>query len=272
MGAALKKGGTVVGVLAKGLAQEASSKKFRGAIMDGALVLVSPYHPNAAFNVGNAMGRNRYIYALSDWALVVSSALGEGGTWAGATENLKHKWVPLFVRSGKQVPDGNPRLIQSGGIPLPEDVVREGGDLRRWLEDQSAIFGRIEPPKPDPPVMTGRETSKDAAPVAIPVEVQREPANVIEAESKPRDLFDVVWPHIECKLRSAKTSKELAEAFNVNLKQMTSWLNHAVEMGKATKLARPARYVASTQQAECVGRQLTLPFDPRTGARKQVSS
>jgi predicted Rossmann fold nucleotide-binding protein DprA/Smf involved in DNA uptake len=260
MGAALKKGGSVVGVPAKGLAQESSSRKFRDSIMEGTLALISPYPPHAAFSVGNAMGRNRYIYALSDWALVVSSALGEGGTWAGATENLKHRWVPLFVRSGKQVPDGNPRLIESGGIPLPEDVLREEVDLRGWLENQSAVFGRIEPPKPDLPVITGRATPRETAPAAIPGEAQGEPAIVSEAESKPRDLFNVVWLHIEIELRSAKTSKELAKTFNVNLNQMTSWLNHAVENGKAIKLTKPVRYVASTRETECVGRQLSLPF------------
>ena len=28
----------------------------------------------------------------------------EGGTWAGAVENLRHNWTPLFVRDGDNVP------------------------------------------------------------------------------------------------------------------------------------------------------------------------
>ena len=64
------------------------------------LVLLSPYDPNAGFNVGNAMQRNKLIYALADAALVVNSDLGKGGTWTGAVEQLdKFRQIPVFVRS-----------------------------------------------------------------------------------------------------------------------------------------------------------------------------
>jgi predicted Rossmann fold nucleotide-binding protein DprA/Smf involved in DNA uptake len=53
------------------------------------------------------MERNKLIYALADWAIVVASAAGQGGTWTGALENLKAGWAPLFVRNGSDVPDGN---------------------------------------------------------------------------------------------------------------------------------------------------------------------
>ena len=51
------------------------------AYLDGQLVLASPYDPSAGFNVGNAMQRNKFIYALADAALVVNSDLNRGGTW-----------------------------------------------------------------------------------------------------------------------------------------------------------------------------------------------
>ena len=38
--------------------------------MDNNLVLISPFYPDAGFNVGNAMQRNKYIYCLSDAAMV----------------------------------------------------------------------------------------------------------------------------------------------------------------------------------------------------------
>lgn len=259
MGAALKKGGTVVGVLAKGLAQEASSKKFRDAIMAGTLVLLSPFHPYAVFNIGNAMGRNKYIYTLSDWALVISSGLGEGGTWAGATENLKHKWVPLFVRSG-QVPEGNTRLVESGGIQLPETVLQEGLDLKSWLEDQSVVSHMAEPQGSEADLLTDRPIPKCAASSTLPDQVEKEPVTAGETGAKPSDHFDVIWPNIESELRTAKTSKELAEFFGVSQSQMASWLNHATEIGKARKLKKPVRYVVPSEDAENVGRQLTLPF------------
>ncbi|MGH2617407.1 MAG: hypothetical protein ACRDJC_19410, partial [Thermomicrobiales bacterium] len=42
-------------------------------------------------------------------------------TWAGATENLRHDWSPLFVRAGRDIPEGNRQLIALGALPLAED-------------------------------------------------------------------------------------------------------------------------------------------------------
>ena len=50
------------------------------------------------------MGRNKLLYALtfamSDYALVVSTNHGKGVTWVGATEELKRQPArPVFVRT-----------------------------------------------------------------------------------------------------------------------------------------------------------------------------
>ncbi|WP_313331300.1 hypothetical protein [Comamonas sp.] len=84
-------------------------------LKEGRLVLVSPFYPEAGFNAGNAMGRNKYIYALSDRALVIDPALGSGGTWEGALEVLAQQWVPLYVRTPGNGP-GNAALVEKGGI------------------------------------------------------------------------------------------------------------------------------------------------------------
>ncbi len=109
----LAEGGKVVGVLGHGLAQASLSRKYREAIQSNNLALVSPYNPEAGFSVGAAMGRNKYIYALSDACLVVSSDL-KGGTWTGANENLKNRWSPLLVREDSTMPPGNKKLIELG--------------------------------------------------------------------------------------------------------------------------------------------------------------
>src|SRR5712691_3485757 len=110
--------GRALGVLADSLERAVMSRKYRQAIVDRRATLISPFHPDAGFNVGNAMGRNASIYALADAALVVSSDLEEGGTWAGATENLKQQYVPLFVRD---VPlPGNQQLIREGAQRWPD--------------------------------------------------------------------------------------------------------------------------------------------------------
>jgi predicted Rossmann fold nucleotide-binding protein DprA/Smf involved in DNA uptake len=134
MAAALEAGGAVVGVLADSLLKSASSGKARDGIQEGRLALVSPFDPEAGFNVGNAMQRNKYIYALADFGLVVSSGLNEGGTWAGAVEQLeKLRLVPLFVREAGPEVKGNCELRRRGAVSWP--IIRDGISLRAELEN-----------------------------------------------------------------------------------------------------------------------------------------
>jgi predicted Rossmann fold nucleotide-binding protein DprA/Smf involved in DNA uptake len=134
MTAALDAGGITLGVLADNLLKKSLERNARNAIAEGRMVLISPYHPNARFTVGTAMGRNRLIYALADYALVVNAEHKTGGTWAGATEELKRENpLTLFVRSGADVPLGNKKLLESGAIQWPEIKVRE--HLKQQLAD-----------------------------------------------------------------------------------------------------------------------------------------
>ena len=129
--AALEAGGTVVGVLADSLLRSATSGKAREAIQDGRLTLVSAFDPEAGFNVGNAMQRNKQIYAMADFGLVVSSGYNEGGTWSGAIEQLeKLHLTPMFVRDG-DVPEGNRQLLRRGAQPFPPEP---------WVDSLHDIF------------------------------------------------------------------------------------------------------------------------------------
>ncbi len=130
---ALEAGGTVVGVLADSLLRSATSGKARESIQDGRLTLISAFDPEAGFNVGNAMQRNKQIYALADFGLVVSSGLNEGGTWSGALEQLeKLQLVPLFVRDEASVPKGNRELLRRGATAFPIGALH--GKLGEALE------------------------------------------------------------------------------------------------------------------------------------------
>ena len=97
----------------------------RDLLIDGQLVLASPpYAPSAGFNVGNAMQRNKFIYALADAALVVNSDLNRGGTWAGVVEQLdKFRFVPVFVRCSGKPSSGLQALRVKGALnwPNPQD-------------------------------------------------------------------------------------------------------------------------------------------------------
>lgn len=88
------------------------------SIQQGRLLLLSVAKPDAGFQVGMAMMRNRYIYAQSAATVVVRSDLNKGGTWTGATENLKHNWCKLLCRDHPY--PGNRALIQKGAIPIPD--------------------------------------------------------------------------------------------------------------------------------------------------------
>ena len=114
MNSAADAGGTVVGVIADSLERKARSAAIRELISEERLVLLSSYGSDVPFSVGTAMGRNRLIYCLADAALVISSTEGEGGTWAGATEAIKARWVPVYARTGVGSPAGNTALVHLG--------------------------------------------------------------------------------------------------------------------------------------------------------------
>ena len=102
----------------------------REALMEGQLTLVTPYDPHAGFNVGNAMQRNKLIYAFADAGLVVSSDVNKGGTWAGAKEQLdRYQFGPLYVRPAVETSPGLQALVAKGtavwGNPGNADEFRQ---------------------------------------------------------------------------------------------------------------------------------------------------
>jgi len=125
MRGALENDGRVTGVLSGSLEQTCMHREHRNMVMSGRLTLVSPFDPLAGFSVGNAMQRNKVIYGLANIALVVSSDLNKGGTWAGAVEQLeKFKCVPLYVRATGTPQPGLEALRKKGALawPEPEDA------------------------------------------------------------------------------------------------------------------------------------------------------
>ena len=132
---ALNAGGLGVAVLADSLEDAIKRRETREHVLNGRLTTVTPLHPSAKFSVAAAMGRNKLIYALASWAVVVASNLDTGGTWAGATENLEYRWVPLFVRDGG-VCEGNRALIARGAAPMTLEALPP--DLASWFQSRRA--------------------------------------------------------------------------------------------------------------------------------------
>jgi predicted Rossmann fold nucleotide-binding protein DprA/Smf involved in DNA uptake len=182
------------------------------------------------------MGRNKLIYALSHFAVAISATEGKGGTWSGATENIKHNWVPLFVRDAEDIPDGNRALMRQGVNGLDIDNINERYGL-------SNILSVIE-----------QKANKSTSIVNSDKFIQdQEESKTIQgfiSEGEPtkylgiNDLFEVVWPYIQNILVSVNesNSKILAKSLNVNEKQMKDWLERATDEGRLEKLSRPVRY------------------------------
>jgi DNA processing protein len=139
MGAALLAGGSAAGLLADSLEKAIRAADARTHIEEGQLALATSYSPHASFNVGMAMARNKLIYALADFGLVIASDAEKGGTWAGAEEVLKAGWVPVFVVEGPNVPDGNRLLIKRGAIPFPDSFDDSPSSLGDWLEEHARL-------------------------------------------------------------------------------------------------------------------------------------
>ncbi|PAX52257.1 DNA-processing protein DprA [Brunnivagina elsteri] len=236
----LEAGGTSVGVLADSLTKAGVNSKYRSSIKEGRLTLVSSYDPDAGFNTGNAMGRNKYIYALADYALVVNSTVNQGGTWAGAVEALaKIKDIPVFVRSRMllalpeasdsegvshpHVSDGNLELQRKGAKPFPSEPWNSS--LKDVLV-MSASNPELVSPEPV-------------------LEIAPQPVQLCSKHSK--DIYEVVLPVILNHLQRPIDIKSLAESLNVRQSQMQDWLNLAVMEGKVRKTNKPVAYVVSQE-------------------------
>jgi predicted Rossmann fold nucleotide-binding protein DprA/Smf involved in DNA uptake len=215
--AVLDAGGTSVGVLADSLTKAAVNSKYRSSIQEGRFTLVSSYDPEAGFNTGNAMGRNKYIYALADYALVVSSSFGKGGTWAGAVEALsKLQDIPVFTRLDGAVSEGNQQLHKQGAKPFPAEPWNDS--LKELLVKAASWVESVQS------------------------EVESTTQNTV-LDVHPQDIYQAVLPFILNNLQQPKDAKSLAECLDIRLSQMQDWLNRAVNEGKVRKINRPVAYI-----------------------------
>ncbi|CAN7205306.1 DNA-processing protein DprA [Phenylobacterium sp. LjRoot164] len=161
MSASLAAGGHAIGVLAEGLSDAVLVKRNRIPMLQGRLLLLSPYDPDARFTVGHAMERNRYLYALAQTAVIVDSDTS-GGTWSGAIENLKQNWTPALVRTGGNTRAGNPKLAELGILPIDNSA---GPSLTiRDLIDRAANHRAARSPELpfEPPFRVRPQDSEDA--------------------------------------------------------------------------------------------------------------
>ena len=260
---AMKQDGVVLGVMADSLLKAATSSKWRKGLMDGHVVLVSPFYPEAGFSVGNAMARNKYIYCLADSSLVVHSGK-KGGTLNGAEENLKKTWVPLWVKQTIDKDAANADLVAKGGRWLETDtqffkiadlMSNEGGRANLVKEQMGDLFST--PAQPE----LFAETESNPEPESEPKEVVEPEREIVVSESQtkiqaipeqtaesdaaptdPIDFYQLFTSELQRLAEKPVTVEELIESTQLNKSQLTEWLKRAVDDEQVKKLNRPVRY------------------------------
>ena len=268
----LSAGGYAIGVVADSLEKVSARPIWRQALLDGRLLLLSSDAPSARFQVWRAMGRNKLIYALSDAALVVSSAKGEGGTWAGATEQLQSlRFCPVYALSDPRGGQGLAALAAHGARRWPEPASTEALQalLRGSAQGSAAAVIAMEqvqqgsllnsaPPEPTQPsgkpcdetknqrsnnavLVSGPEPAAESIPptphpeAAPPVEAQ--------AQSPAAALVAFVDELVLSCLHEPHSIDELAVLLDVSKTEVRRWCLRLMEQRRVRKLSKPVRYV-----------------------------
>jgi predicted Rossmann fold nucleotide-binding protein DprA/Smf involved in DNA uptake len=271
MTAALDSGGTSIGIVAENLLKKSLERSARHAISDGRLLLISPYHPNARFTVGTAMGRNQLIYAMADFALIVSADYNKGGTWTGAKEELRRNNAkPVFVRISDNIPEGNSKIIDLGALKWPSKIE---GNIYNILTELSAR--QNNEPLIEPKADRSSSSTENKIGIAetdinkkIPQQIESKPVTqtiqgAVDSiqtddnkqttlDKKPDEkLYEVVIEMIKGVLETPKKPEDIANILGITKNQANLWLKRAEEEHIVTKETRPIRYVlfsSSTQQ------------------------
>lgn len=238
--AALEENGYVISIVSDSLGKKIRAKEIRNAILEGKLLILSTVNPNARFSVYNAMDRNKYVYALGQYVVAVSAKENSGGTWTGAVENLKKRWVPLFIRNEKDAPKGNKKLIELGGKPISIDHIEDAKlNLKDFFEDS----------------ISDDYIPKDYEQINIynlDKKIDNGISKVMEADEKqkekPLDLYEIVLPYIKKALTEPKNQNELSIMLNINKSQVSKWINRALDENQVVKLSSPVRYVVTKEK------------------------
>ena len=255
MHGALLNNGNVIGVLADNLLRESSSLKYRKHLIEERLVLISSSAPDASFNVGNAMQRNKYIYCLSDMALVVCSGK-KGGTWNGAKENLKQGWVSLLVKKTIDKKTGNSDIVERGGEWAPQNIndtilkVQQTNGSTDTRPDKPQIpqavgVGETRPTDYQVVKQSSDQNENDSLPkTEIAGSATNEDSTALNVPTQSLTDDEVFYEVFISKVKvlckdNPKTPEQLAEIMQLQKTQLNSWLKRAVEEQNLEKLKRP---------------------------------
>ena len=244
MRGALTEGGTAVGVLADRLENAVMHREHRDVLMDGRLTLISPYDPRAGFSVGNAMRRNKLVYALADASLVVSTAYRKGGTWTGAVEQLeKLRLIPVYVRADDQGDRGLIALLNKGARVWPEPKTPEEFMATVVSGEQSQSRTESLWKKT---FQFDVEATEDTTSALADAEITREICEPNESTdvggTPPADALFAKIEELLSSIDTPTTETAVASYLQVSRSQARDWLKRLVAEGKFRRTNRPVRY------------------------------
>lgn len=242
---AMQVGGSVIGIMADSLLKAATSANWRNGLMHGRVVLVSPFYPEAGFNAGNAMARNKYIYCLADSSVVVHSGK-TGGTLSGAQENLKARWVPLWVKPTQDKDAANAMLVNKGGHWCEESIQRlDLATLFIVPQKETHAADLFSQPHGDLFATQVREQVAEYKTVDVSAVKETDELDVKAAEGLNETVAGFYSLFVGELARQAVepiSADELTEKTGLHKSQLADWLKRSLDDGYIKKLSRPVRY------------------------------
>ena len=244
MTSAQANGGFVCNVMAENLNKAAVSRDNREHILEKKLVLVSAYDPNAGFNVGHAMQRNKLIYALSEAALVVNSDVNRGGTWAGAIEQLeKLNLVPIYVRSTGEASQGLDMLRSRGALLWPNPLSHD--ELSEVFNKQCTV-NNLSSMKVNGSLFDGGYNNVTTHINLQSESISSEPIQFGEQINPAEKVFSTVREVLLGLLIEPMSEQEIASELMISRSQANTWLVRLINEDILLKLTRPVRYVVKS--------------------------
>ncbi len=247
----IEAGGKAVGVLADSLFRAVTSQKYRNSLAADQIALITPFNPEAGFNVGNAMARNKYIYCCSDAAVIAASGKNKGGTWNGAIEAMHAGWVPIWVRHTQHSPEGNAALIRKGANDLSD----------RIAAPDELITGAVTQNDAQREFLFSNNTDNESVSVNT---------NSIKEIEQPSPSLTGLTPGVVTQMSfveflvvklagmsdpSGMTVAEIADALDVTKTQVQAWLKQALRRELVVKLTQPVRYMVAGDALERIETQ-----------------
>jgi len=241
----LQNDGYALGVLADSLLKKSSSSVYRKYVVDNKLVLISPFNPEVGFNVGNAMGRNKLIYVLSQATIVVKSET-KGGTWEGANENLKNNWTPLWVVAPieNKTNKGNFEIVKKGARFLPKEfnVSNIINSKPKSTKTQGTLFNY------DKEIEVELSNKVQETEIKSIGEKPNTTLNSDNVSIEGISFFDFFMQKSTSHFTDKEFNKEeILKVFELTPKQVDEWLKRAVKEKLILKKTRPVRYLLNSK-------------------------